>query len=171
MWRNFMMIRRTATLITLISILLMLSGCATPLDVGSADSSVTPREAAQNVSLVKDRKVAWGGTVVNGKNLANNTQFEVLAYPLDSSNRPKTDAGPLGRFIVVHPGYLETADYAPGRSITVVGPVTETRTGKVGEAEYTYPVVAADRVHLWPPISQAQPEPRIHFGIGIGIIR
>jgi outer membrane lipoprotein len=148
-----------------------LSACAKPIDVDKAERNVTPREAAQNVALVKDRPVAWGGTVVNAQNLANNTQFEVLAYPLDSQNRPKTDAGPLGRFIVVHPGYLETADYAPGRQITVVGPVTETRAGKVGEAQYVYPVVNADRLHLWPQASQVQSEPRIHFGIGIGIIR
>jgi len=166
------MLRRIAVLVTVsLGALALLSGCATPIDVGQAERNVTPREAAQNVALVKDRPVAWGGTVVNGKNLATSTQFEVLAYPLDGNNRPKADAAPLGRFIVVHPGYLETADYAPGRLITVVGPVTETRTGKVGEAQYVYPVVNADRLHLWPQQSQAPAEPRIHFGIGIGIIR
>ena len=167
------MLRRAAVLVigSIVGALALLSGCATPIDVGQAERNVPPHEAAQNVALVKDRPVAWGGTVVNGKNLANNTQFEVLAYPLDSSNRPKVNAAPLGRFIVVHPGYLETADYAPGRLITVVGPVTETRTGKVGEAPYVYPVVAADRMHLWPQLSQTPSEPRIRFGIGIGIIR
>lgn len=149
-----------------------LGGCATPFDVGKADRNLTPREAAQTPAIAHNREVAWGGTIVNGKNLANNTQLEVVAYPLDSSNRPKQGADPLGRFLVIHPGYLETADYAPGRQISVVGTVTETRTGKVGEAPYVYPVVTANRLHLWPVETQTQSnEPRFHFGIGVGIIR
>lgn len=152
-------------------LLLMLHGCATPLDIGGADRDMTPQAAVKTFPANKDRAVAWGGSVVNAKNLADTTQFEVVGYPLDSNNRPNTQAAPLGRFIVVHPGYLETADYAPGRVITVVGNLTETRSGKVGEATYVYPVVAANRVHLWPIETPASSEPRIHFGIGIGIIR
>lgn len=151
---------------------LLLGGCATPaIEIGAADRSVTPREAAADIAKVRQRTVAWGGIILAGTNLKDSTQFEVLGYPLDDRNRPQADAAPIGRFIVVHPGYLETADYAPGRQITVVGEVTESRTGTVGEARYVYPVVATHRVHLWPKAPQERTEPSIHFGIGIGIIR
>lgn len=150
----------------------MLAACATPaFDIAGADPLVTPRQAAGNLAALRDRTVAWGGVIVAAKNLKDNTQFEVLGYPLDDQNRPKRETDPLGRFIVVHPGYLETADYAPGRLITVVGKLTETRTGTVGEAQYVYPVVGVSRMHLWPRQQEERREPSIHFGIGIGIIR
>jgi outer membrane lipoprotein len=168
------MIRRAKLLrpLLLLCAALSVGGCATPFDVGTADRNVTPRESVDNPALVRNRLVAWGGVLVNGKNLADNTQFEVVGYPLDRDNRPKPNTDPLGRFLVIHPGYLETNDYAPGRQITVVGKVTETRTGKVGAAQMVYPVVVADRLYLWPKVSEEQPrEPRFHFGIGIGVMR
>ncbi len=167
------MIRRmTFFVLLIVSLTSILSGCATTtFDVGKADRNVTPRETAQTPAIAQGREVAWGGTIVNGKNLTNDTQLEVVAYPLDHGNRPRQGSDPLGRFIIVHPGYLETADYAPGRQITAVGTVTETRAGKVGEATYVYPVVNASRVHLWPVETQPPAEPRFHFGIGVGIIR
>lgn len=155
-----------------ITVGLALGGCATPaFEIGTADKTVTPREAAGDIARLRQRTVAWGGVIVAGKNLKDATQLEVLGYPLDEANRPRTDADPVGRFLVVHPGYLETADYAPGRQITVVGTLSETLTGKVGEAEYVYPVVAASRVHLWPRERRERSEPSIHFGIGVGIIK
>jgi outer membrane lipoprotein len=167
------MTARTVVLAPLLTIaVLLVAGCATPFDIGAATRDILPREAAQRPEIAQGREVAWGGTIVNATNLTDSTQFEVVAYPLDHNNRPQSDAGPLGRFLIVHPGYLETADYAPGRLVTVAGTVTGTRSGKVGEAQYVYPVVAANRMHLWVPETQRHhQEPRIHFGIGIGIIR
>ncbi len=46
------------------------------------------------------------------------------------------------------PPYLETADYAAGRKITVVGLLTETHTGTIGEGQYVYPVVEASRIQV-----------------------
>jgi outer membrane lipoprotein len=150
---------------------LLLSGCATTFDVGTADRSVTPRAAVDNVAAVRDRSVAWGGIIVAAKNLKEHTELEVLAYPLDNNNRPKRNGEPLGRFIAVHSGYLETADYAAGREITTVGTVTATRAGTVGEAAYVYPLLATSRVYLWPKESAYRSEPSVHFGIGVGIIK
>jgi outer membrane lipoprotein len=151
--------------------MLLASGCATPYDIGSADPRVTPVEAAKDVPGMLNHSIAWGGLIAAAKNLKDKTEIEVVAYPLDSENRPNPDASPTGRFIVNQSGYLETADYAPGRLITVVGTVTETRTGMVGEARYVYPVVAASRLHLWPRLSRERREPSFHFGVGVGIFR
>lgn len=150
---------------------LLLGACAALFDVGNADRSVTPRVASENVESVRERTVAWGGAIVAAKNLKDSTQFEVVGYPLDRDNRPNREAAPIGRFLAVHPGYLETADYAPGRLVTFVGVVKETRAGNVGEAPYTYPLLTASRVHLWPHPQPKSTEPSVHFGIGIGIIR
>ena len=155
----------------LIGSMLLVSACATPYDIGNADPRVTPVEAAKDVPGMLNHTVAWGGLITITKNLKDKTEIEVVAYPLDSENRPNRDASPTGRFLVIQSGYLEIADYAPGRLITVVGTVTETRVGKVGEAKYVYPVVAATKLRLWPKPSLERREPSIHFGIGVGIIR
>lgn len=152
---------------------LFVGACATstPYDIGGADPRVTPSEAAKDVRGMLNHNVAWGGLIAAVKNLKDKTEIEVVAYPLDSSNRPDAEAAPTGRFIVIHPGYLETADYAPSRLITAVGIVKETREGMVGEARYVYPVVMADKLHLWPKPSAKRNEPRFHFGVGVGIVR
>lgn len=148
----------------------LIGGCTTPYDIGNADPRVTPVEAAQDVAGMLNHTVAWGGLIAASKNLKNKSELEVVGYPLDSEHRPEHDAKPTGRFLVIQSGYLETVDYAPGRLITVVGTVMETRAGTVGEAKYVYPVVTASKLHLWPKQSSGRGESGFHFGIGVGII-
>lgn len=164
--------RRIALAVSLlIGSMLLVSGCVTPYDIGNADPRVTPTEAAKDVPGMLNHTVAWGGLIATAKNLKDKTELEVVGYPLDSENRPDRDAKPTGRFLAIQSGYLETADYAPGRLITVVGTATETRTGTVGQAKYVYPVVVATKLRLWPKPSGERREPGFHFGIGVGIIR
>ena len=147
----------------------LLQGCASPLDIGTADRKLTPQQSIASFDSVRGQLVAWGGVIVGTKNLTDKTQFEILAYPLDGNNRPNNSATPLGRFLAFHPGYLETTDYKVGRLLTVVGTLAETRTGNVGEAQYTYPAITTTRIHLWPVDPPPSSEPRFHFGIGIGL--
>lgn len=147
------------------------AGCAHKFDIGGADTALRPQQVAGNPALAGDTVVAWGGAIVATRNLQNTSELEVLGYPLDDNNRPVANNRQTGRFIVLHPGYLESADYAAGRQVTVVGTLAGTRTGRVGEANYVYPVVKANRLHLWPKETAESSEPRIHFGIGVGISR
>lgn len=160
----------TLAISLLIMSMLLVGGCTTPYDIGNADPRVTPVEAAKDVASMLNHTVAWGGLIAASKNLKDKSELEVVGYPLDSEHRPDHDAKPTGRFLVIQSGYLETADYAPGRLITVVGTVMETRTGTVGETKYVYPVVTASKLRLWPKLSSSRGEPRFHFGIGVGII-
>jgi outer membrane lipoprotein len=147
----------------------LLSGCATPLDIGNANRTLSPKQAVAAFDTARHQAVAWGGVIVAGRNLKDMTEFEILGYPLDDQNSPDTHASPIGRFITQAEGYLETADYAPGREVTVIGVLQRTRDGKVGEASYTYPVVNATRVYLWPVQVPSTSNTQFHFGIGIGI--
>jgi len=151
----------------------LLVACATPFDVGTANRTLTPQAAAGNISAAQGTLVAWGGTIVAARNLKDNTEFEVLAFPLDRDNRPQPGSAPTGRFIAIYPGFVETADYGPGREVSAIGSVTATRTGTVGEANYVFPVLSASRIHLWPreTASSSSTQPTIHFGIGIGVHR
>jgi outer membrane lipoprotein len=153
-------------LIALLAALLAACASEPPLKTEGVDKGLTPNEAATGTK--PGARVLWGGVIVASTNLKEETQIEVLGFPLGDDQQPKTDDKPLGRFVVLHPGYLETADYASGRRITVVGSLTGTRPGRIGESDYTYPVVKPDRIHLWPRDSARQStEPRFHFGVGV----
>ena len=91
-----------------------------------------------------------------------------LAYPLDGDNRPRRDGDALGRFVLEQAGYLEPASYAQGRLVTVLGTVSRAETGRIGAADYAYPVIKPQQLYLWPRDS-AGDGTSVHFGIGVGI--
>jgi outer membrane lipoprotein len=157
---------------TILSLSLLLSACATtpPIDMSGTDGTLTPSQAVTNIDAARGRRVAWGGTIINTNNRQNTTEIEILGYPLDTGGRPDSTGTAQQRFLIVHSGYLESADYRAGRLVSAVGTITETRTGKVGEAPYTYPVLLTDQLYLWPGDEQRQSESNVRFGIGIGII-
>lgn len=159
-------------LLSCLAIGLLLNACATmpTFDTHGADKTLIPAEAVQQQASLAGRSVAWGGVIIQSANLQDRTRLEILAYPLDSANRPNTNASPTGRFLAERPGYLETVNYAPGRLVTVVGPLEGTRTGRIGETEYAYPVVEAQRIQLWRPADEYYTEPRVHFGVGVGVL-
>lgn len=153
----------------MIGALFVLSSCSAPIEINDADTSVTPQQVVSVFERYRSHEVAWGGVIIEGKNLATQSQLEILAYPLDSQHRPQTSAPPTGRFIAQVKGYLETAEYKAGRLVTVVGTVNERYDGKVGDSEYHYPVLKVSTMYLWPIDMPPPNEPRFYFGIGVGI--
>jgi len=154
-----------------IAVALLLAGCAaTPESKTLAGKpDVTPEGVAANIGEYRARVVEWGCVILGATNLRERTELKVLAYPLDRDGRPETDRSALGRFIAVNKGYLETADYAAGRRVTLSGRVMDVREGRVGEADYRFPVVSVDDLRLWPKKEAGGAvRPRIHFGIGVG---
>lgn len=150
---------------------LLVTGCAaTPrLDTAGIDRSLTPDLATETLDLSSGRRVHWGGVIIGSRNQENESVVELLAYPLGDSGRPNTDSAPLGRILAVSSGYLETLDYSPGRIASFVGTVQPSRSGRVGDAEYRYPVLQIEQSALWPVESYSKPQ--FHIGIGIGIRR
>ncbi|RFA24797.1 hypothetical protein CAI21_20220 [Alkalilimnicola ehrlichii] len=159
-------------LLLLLLLMLGLAACATGpgFDRAGVDTDIMPPRAVAEMDARQGERVIWGGTVINVRNLEDRTRLEILAYPLDRSQRPRTGASAAGRFLVDYPGYLETADYGSGREVTVVGELLREQRGKVGDAEYRYPLVAAEDVYLWPrePVRE---QPRVRFGIGVMLSR
>ncbi len=147
----------------------LLSACAsTPrFETANIDSSLTPARASTQSTT--GQRVLWGGTIISSTNLENSTLVEVLGYPLDRKQQPKLRSTPTGRFMVSQDGYLETMDLHNGKRITVAGTITETRPGKVGQADYNYPVVNAEDMHLWSNETHEYDKPKVHFGIGVNI--
>ncbi|RFC35900.1 MAG: Outer membrane lipoprotein Slp family protein [Candidatus Nitrotoga sp. SPKER] len=93
------------TLLFLLPILT--TGCATvpkPLAAG-AFVNVTPN-AAKNGNFV-DQHVRWGGSIAKAEPGKDETCFEVVSYPLDSSTRPIATDMTEGRFITCAPDFYE----------------------------------------------------------------
>ena len=151
---------------TILFISLLLSACAgTPDYAKYGASAVTPQRVSMQPQLATGKPVLWGGVIMKTVNLKDRTQLEVLAYPLDGNERPQIDQAPLGRFIAEQPGYLEPASFASQRQVTVVGVVTGTLPGRVGDSDYNYPVVTVRRHTLWPRLRHRG---NIWFGGGVG---
>lgn len=149
---------------------LLLAACASGPTFESAgvDRALAPRAVAAEPQPAMGQLVLWGGVILSTTNLKDSTQIEVLAYPLDSDERPLRDSDPLGRFILERAGYLEPANYAVGRLVSVVGTVTGVRAGRIGESDYAYPVISARQLYLWPRDS-ARDRSRVIFGVGVGV--
>lgn len=158
--------------IYLLSIFTLLLSCAsTPeFDTSQVDHSLTPQSVIAEPEVSRGKVALWGGTILDTVNLKDATQIEMLAYPLNASHRPLLESKPLGRFIIKHAGYLEPTSYAQGRQLTVLGSISGSQRGKVGESSYDYPVISDKQLHLW---SQSSDRDRsnVHFGVGIGIVR
>jgi outer membrane lipoprotein len=161
-------------LVLVMSVLLLSSCASSPIETDSDVSSMSVREVRglitddDSLTLAEPAPVLWGGVILNTQNLAEITQIEVMGYPLNRTQRPMTGRTAEGRFLVRQEGYLEPLDYAPGRSITVLGSVEGVTSGMVGESAYRYPDVQAQQVHLW---DETAPRPRtgVIFGIGVNI--
>jgi outer membrane lipoprotein len=144
----------------LCAVSLFLAGCTYRYAIpDSIDQEVDRTVAFQSLLADPDahqgRIIPLGGIILKARNLKEGTQIEVLHLPLDRYDRP---VGPLtesrGRFLVLHPDYLDTAVLQRGRKITVVVEVIGKKTGLIDEAEYTYPYLKARFIHIWPAIRE-----------------
>lgn len=150
---------------------LMLAACAPAPIYKNVPNAVTavPAQVAQSPERYAGGEVIWGGRIVQVTNFTDHSEVEMLAYPLDSSQRPRANDSGNGRFIAVMPGYVEPLSYPPGALMTVSGKLNGSRAGKVGEADYVFPLVGVAQSHVWTPAEMAQGRNNIRFGVGVGV--
>jgi outer membrane lipoprotein len=149
-----------------VAALLALVGCATPVFKDDPAAAPSPTDIAAAPDRYHDAAVIWGGKILDVRNLADTTQVQVVAYPLDRAQRPDTRAPSLGRFVVVLPGYVESMDYPPGRWLSVRGHIVGSEVHRIDEHDVAHPLVRSDEVHLWP---MSFPYERGHFTFGFGV--
>ncbi|MFC1684610.1 Slp family lipoprotein [Pseudomonadota bacterium] len=148
---------------------LLICACATAqlTPEQAALRATTPTMAAAQPNRHQGKSVEWGGLLIATHNRQNHTLIEILAYPLRSNGRPNLGDQSLGRFLAIRAGYLEPLEFTAGRQLTVIGPITGTRQGRVGEGDYIYPTIEAGKLQLWPREAPGR-TPRLRFGIGVG---
>jgi outer membrane lipoprotein len=148
----------------------LLAGCAsTDCTPPPGRAGLTPARVADTGGHTGERQT-WGGTLASARNLADRTELEVVGYPLDRCGEPRTGTQPVGRFILVKPGYLETADRPIGSRLSATGIITGVREGQVGGASYRFPLLQAGELRWWQdePRARASTRPWVTIGIGGG---
>jgi outer membrane lipoprotein len=150
---------------------LALAACAPAPIYKSASAAVTatPFQVAQTPERYAGNEVIWGGRIVLVKNFTDHSEIELLGYPLDSSQRPKANDSGGGRFIAMMSGYVEPLDYPAGALMTISGKLNGSRAGKVGEANYVFPLVAVAQSHVWTSEEMTRGRNNVHFGLGLGV--
>ena len=157
---------RTRCLAIILS--LLLAGCAGTECRAPAGVSTLSPSSVSAVSTHEGELVRWGGILIEARNLKTSTELEVIGYPLDECGRPRTDSAQVGRFIIVRPGFLEIADYRTGSQVSATGRIAGIRDGRIGAAEYSYPLLETHKGQLWPDERAGGGFTRPWITIGIG---
>jgi outer membrane lipoprotein len=151
---------------------LLLAGCAHVISkeaLQEVDTSISFAQLSKDPAAYMGKTVLLGGDVIETQNLSDKTLIIVLQRPVGSRGEPGAGDVSEGRFIIQTPGFLDPAIYSPGRKLTVAGTVVGKEVRPLGEIEYTYPVIEKRELYLWPEEESASDEPRVHFGVGIGV--
>jgi outer membrane lipoprotein len=152
-----MMEKTMRKLFFIIFSMLILSSCAPVLrqdimETGIKEFSLS--DMRSNPDIYQGKLFILGGSIVNTKLTQEGSQVEALYIPVDSRGYLK-DVEPLssdGRFLAIlhkEQGTLDPLIYRKGRDITLAGEFSETRSGKIDEMEYIYPVFNIKEIYLW----------------------
>jgi outer membrane lipoprotein len=158
-------------LCTIVAVLL-LTGCAHVISKGvlqEVDSSISFMQLLKDPEAYRGKTVLFGGDIIETQNLSDRTLVVVLQRFLDNRGKPGAGDVSEGRFIITTAGFLDPAIYSSGRKITVAGRVVGKEMRPLGEITYAYPVIEKRELYLWPEEKSASAEPKVHFGVGIGI--
>lgn len=152
----------------ILALILALAACQTDgTTKDEVKKAVTPVMAAHSPQAYLGYQVQWGGTIINTQNLQDATVLEVLAYPLNSRGAPRLGQPAQGRFFVQSRDFLDPADYAPGRAVSVGGTITGNQVGRVGEANFLFPLLESSSIQLYRDLETESVWPRFSIGIGI----
>ncbi|WP_038904273.1 MULTISPECIES: Slp family lipoprotein [Dickeya] len=142
----------------------VLSGCVTVPDE-IRGTSATPQMDLIRVmnapNLYVGQESRFGGRVADIRNEANRTRLEIVTLPLDNAGRPRLDEPSEGRLVAYVNGFLEPVEFK-NQLITVVGPITGSEQGKIGERPYTFVVVKVEGYKRWRVVQQMVLPPRAY---------
>ncbi|WP_407206745.1 Slp family lipoprotein [Citrobacter sedlakii] len=133
------------------AIVLMLSGCVTVPDAIKG-TSPTPQDDLMRVmnapQLYVGQEARFGGKVVDIQNQQGKTRLEIATVPLDSGARPILGEPSRGRIYANVNGFLDPVDFR-GQLVTVVGPITGSVAGKVGNTPYNFMTMDVTGYKRW----------------------
>lgn len=129
------------------------TGCS-PAISKAVRKEVNPAISYEQIRDAPDKyigeMVLIGGEVIQTRNTTQGSLLYVLQKDLDYRGKPHKDDRSGGRFLVQDPRFLDPAIYRAGRLVTVAGRVMGKQVRKIDELDYTYPILHAEEIHLWP---------------------
>ncbi|WP_435926783.1 Slp family lipoprotein [Dryocola sp. BD613] len=143
-------VRKYGGLLSIVATLL-LSGCVTVPDAIKGTSATPQQNLVQVMSapeLYVGQEARFGGRVVNIDNQQGKTRLEIATVNLDEGARPQLGEPSKGRIYADVNGFLDPVDFR-GQLVTVVGPITGTAQGKVGETPYKFMVMQVNGYKRW----------------------
>jgi outer membrane lipoprotein len=145
---------------------LLAAGCAGPMSrelIEQADQSLTVDKVMARPEGYVNARVVWGGEILSTSPQESSTVVEISERPLDYQKRPEDEGMSRGRFLARYKGFLDPSVFKYGKDITVIGRITGTDTGRIGEYEYTYPVVSVEEYYLWGPEAVYSYPPSMYY--------
>jgi outer membrane lipoprotein len=146
--------------------ILAVTGCAHLVSQeirDTVDSDLSVEELFKNPDAFKGEIVILGGIIIDSRNTKEGTYIEVLQKPLNYRGIPRDTDISHGRFIVLSPGFVDTAVFSRGRAVTSAGEVIGKKVLPLDEIEYPYVLIKSRELHL---TEQSYGMP-VNVGIGI----
>ncbi|SIS41126.1 Slp family lipoprotein [Neptunomonas antarctica] len=116
-----------------------------------------PADAHADSQTVEFQSMArWGGVIASTENREGMTQLEVVQFALNSNSRPNVTDNSAGRFRVKINQFLDPMIYKEGRELTILGSISSSEKGYIGEQPYLFPVLLSQKLYLWQPEKQIE---------------
>ncbi len=144
---------RFMSLVCALAYIACVAGCFSPISKAiraEVDRTVTFPQLRSNPEAFAGKVVLLGGVIVRVEHQETTTVLEILEKRLDPWSRPYDEDASGGRFLVLHPGFLDPLIYSEGRHVTVAAEVVGKETRRFGSIDYQYPVLKSRQLHLWP---------------------
>ncbi|WP_447722364.1 Slp family lipoprotein [Edwardsiella tarda] len=129
----------------------LLAGCVS-VPESVRGTSPTPQQnfvAVQNApDLYVGQEARFGGMVVSVTNKKEASYLEIAVMPLDDAARPILGQAAQGRILAKSVNFLDPVNFNH-QLVTVVGPLTGSVAGKIGQTPYTFVTLDITGYQRW----------------------
>ena len=148
-----------------------LASCAPVISdksIMDSDRSIPFLAVLKDPGTYTGKTIILGGRIISVTIREGETKLELIEQPLNDQYKPVSKDISQGRYLVIYKGFLDPAIYSRGRLITVVGQIRGGELIRIGDVQYSCPVLVAKELYLLPRRS-GMSDPAINFGIGFGV--
>ncbi len=162
---------RNRTLLFVVSVMIVLSGCAHVISgdlQAKIDPSLTFTQVLQTPDIYKGKMVLWGGEIIQMiPQKDGSVLMEVLQRPFGLAEKPETTFASEGTFLALINAYSEgLSSLRKGGLITVAGEIQGAVEGEkmtsLSDIGYRYPLILSRQIYNWSDYDN--PYPRYRYG-------
>ena len=127
----------------------LLGACATASFEGQDDRVPLSPQQVSSFGGFNTGTVVWGGVVLGRESFGSVTRLQVLSYPLDTRNRPRTDQRDGGWFVVDTTQEAGAARFPLGSQLTTAGTLQGLVEGRLEGRAVQVPRIVSSQLHGW----------------------